>query len=1731
MDQKAVRRELLRHLRKDIIGPGWKHDGKIDSEEILETTGLPDNYYLCGFLKPIKDSEGNSMNSTDSLPVLDAEDSPDEGGGAENENSSAPSSTSTFLQPSSMGLTVCPDSRNGVVTEIILDISWGRYEKMQEGRWKRNHYQSDSIKILPEEIDYGENRDPISLLGQLGLHIRRGSSNHPTLTFRIVNELEVEKGSESEYTIFQPEIKLRSSTGWKDVRKSDPLREDKIMSILYSESRILALGHNVGVDWDDEGEIRTDFMPQYEMMTMREVKKLRALVPEMEDLCSEEDSSFLGAMECLDNLLNEYSAWIEKSKEDIRKRFDSGLIPDRLRDSSRLMNERAENNLARMRSGVDFLRNEPDARMAFVLANRSIRMSQNEPQHPDISMRSDPFKWRPFQIAFQLLNIESLFALEPGDSGWEDRGVVDLAWFPTAGGKTEAYLGLISALGFYRRIRFPEQEKTRPSVHTIMRYTLRLLVSDQADRLVRLVGAMNQVSKDHGMEGFHDFRLGMWVGGDVTPNRLIKMENDEKTAENSLQRLKLNLPEKKGAVIQFDVCPWCGDDSDSGIRNAKCWSIGELNGHKCLKGHCANSDCLFSEDNGGIPFSCVDDDLYLNPPSILLGTADKYAVLSRNPHARSIDPNPLSSTARKYNVRSMLAFGDSKSRPPDLIIQDELHLLTGPLGTLAGIVETAIDSVWETSGHKPKYVAATATIRGAESDVQLMYGRELNIFPPPVSKATDNFFAELDETPDEGRIHAALLGSPGKARTMTQLPLASLFQRLHELREDNPDIDDSNFDPYYTIVAYFNSKRELGGTQTMIRSRVIEELMPRLAVNDKNVRDLDDSRELTANRSSAELREAKAALNRRLGIDSNIVDYVLTTNMFQVGIDIPRLGAMAIVGQPKSNSEYIQSSGRVGRDTPGLVLSLLRSTFPRDQSHFETFRQFHQEAYKHVDVTSTTPFSQRSLDRAIGASLAIMLRMSFEELSGRFDLGKIALGGELREKASDLRDAFTKKLETREKHEIVQTVEPEVIEEAIRTVGRAWDNLISFSTNCINQDLKPAWELWNPREVSDGRRGWLDNDMIQGESGYRALSSLRDISPEVRLAEDRQVEEHLKDPTITYYYGDKMPEGHLFAQAAPGSIWSKDGASHLTMGVNRWHNGTSLQVGPQALQRVNDNPPGQWLELDDTRTMLPAGLRLRYLPKMEYHGAVTKKRFPDKYGYRCRDGHLSKYALYPDDEGNFICNREKPDGSECGRKAAPTRFVSICSNGHLSNFDYFHWCHDSKAKREGCSYDAELDLEYGRDSGETLKDWVVKCTKCGVKKSMNHALRVKQENGRPCQGHRPWLGFDANEDCEEGMVNVQVGATNLSFLSGGSILLIPLQVSWSLGSNPDIRALSKQTRKGRQKWDSYVEGDEDDLRKILAGQPYFKEDGDIDWNSLFEACETYRKFHLDNEELTVSNVRHRESQGFIDARHDRRYDKDKFECRPVINPPLIGSWAEDDWPVIQVSRADRISELRYITGVSRLDPEATPQPIDLPFDLGGEHYGIARDHSGEGIYFGLKPEWVCSIAEKRANSLHPEHYNMKSSMEWIRTGVRDQLPTVSESQMGANHLTIVHTFSHLLIRELCEVSGYSLGSIRERLYLHHDESGNLKRAGVFLYTSGPSSEGTLGGLARQGTDDSVQHIIERALSAINDCSNDPVCMDHKPTGNERNGAACHACLYLPETSCELGNLFLDRRWK
>jgi len=309
----------------------------------------------------------------------------------------------------------------------------------------------------------------------------------------------------------------------------------------------------------------------------------------------------------------------------------------------------------------------------------------------------------------------------------------------------------------------------------------------------------------------------------------------------------------------------------------------------------------------------------------------------------------------------------------------------------------------------------------------------------------------------------------------------------------------------------------------------------------------------------------------------------------------------------------------------------------------------------------------------------------------------------------------------------------------------------------------------------------------------------------------------------------------------------------------------------------------------------------------------------------------------------------------------------------------------------------------------------------------------------------------------------------------------------------------------------------------------FVDDSDrILGQKLFETCKEYNEYHgSGGAPLTLANIRKRERHGMINPEQASALDREEFDARTVIERSESGFWRDDLCPVDMVVRVDRLTELRFMSGVSRLEASNPELPIDLRT---GDLHGIARMHHGEGIYFDIKPAWLQSIADRRNSKLSAHHASMQSSMERIRHAFTNQVPFIQDEDGSGNWLTVLHSLSHLLIRETCLIAGYSAGSISERLYLDADENGSITYAGILLYTSGPSSDGTLGGLVRQAAPDRLESIVQRAMLSLEDCSNDPVCYDHVPNSEERNGAACHACLYLPETSCELGNLFLDRRW-
>jgi len=335
--------------------------------------------------------------------------------------------------------------------------------------------------------------------------------------------------------------------------------------------------------------------------------------------------------------------------------------------------------------------------------------------------------------------------------------------------------------------------------------------------------------------------------------------------------------------------------------------------------------------------------------------------------------------------------------PPDLIIQDELHLISGPLGTLVGLYETAVDflSARRHDGRLvgPKVIASTATARRAFEQVQAVFNRSMRVFPPPGLEPEDSFFAVErpvdDDTP--GRLYVGVC-APGKSMKTAYIRVAaSLLSSATGLRT-NPAIAE----PYSTLVSYFNSLRELGGAIRLMDDDIPARLQQlRIAGLPRTHRPVYV--ELTSRIRQEEIPHLLRRLERRHDAprtehDPLPLDAVLASNMISVGVDIDRLGLMTITGQPKTTAEYIQASSRVGRQAwgPGLVVAIYNWSRPRDLSHYERFRHYHATIYRSVEAVSATPFSSRAIDRGLRGAYVAMARLGSDDLSpengaSRFD--------------------------------------------------------------------------------------------------------------------------------------------------------------------------------------------------------------------------------------------------------------------------------------------------------------------------------------------------------------------------------------------------------------------------------------------------------------------------------------------------------------------------------------------------------------------------------------------------------------------------------------------------------------------------------------------------------------------------------------------------------------------------
>ncbi len=802
---------------------------------------------------------------------------------------------------------------------------------------------------------------------------------------------------------FQARLELICEAGFRPRRDLSGYRaydwDLRIADLHYRDVREWAVGRNAAAGWDssqDAGNITrvwTDPLPsaEVERVAPNEDADFKARVTfgmeALAELAAGDGTALRAALSDLPIL---YEDWINAERTKL-----SGL-PTRRRETGERLVAEMEAARARIIAGIDILATNTKARTAFRFMNKAVALAARRRvagASGDPNALDEP-QWRPFQLAFILLNTAGLI-----DRKDPDRETADLLFFPTGGGKTEAYLGLAALVIAHRRLG--GSGVLGAGVAVIMRYTLRLLTLDQLARAAGVVCALELMRTDKAnvdergrrVLGDWPIEIGLWVGSDASPNKLGGKGNaDETTAVGRVRRYASGRDKRAPAPLK--ACPWCGTEFTPASFACTPNMLAPTN----LEIRCVNTGCDFSR-NRPLPVLTVDEPIYRRLPAFLIATVDKFAALPWVGETggffghvdRFRDDVGFYGAAEPGEGRPL---GNGWSLdPPDLIIQDELHLIAGPLGTVAGLYEAAIDQLASRgSGEKrvrPKIVASTATVRRAADQIAALFDRNTtSIFPPPGIDRVDSFFARtVPSTTNAARLYLGIAAQGRGPKLVFLRSLTTLVAAAQAAYDANLPAQGgapNPTDPYMTALCYFNALRELGGARRIVEDEV-RDRAARYGTQRRRVdpidqpfadRSIKEPMELTSRVSTDEVAKAKQRLEAVFGRNTETVDVALATNMISVGLDITRLGLMLVQGQPKTAAEYIQATSRVGRDhiRPGLVLAVLNLHKPRDRMHFEQFGQFHRTFYRAVEATSVTPWAARALDRALAAVVVAAAR-------------------------------------------------------------------------------------------------------------------------------------------------------------------------------------------------------------------------------------------------------------------------------------------------------------------------------------------------------------------------------------------------------------------------------------------------------------------------------------------------------------------------------------------------------------------------------------------------------------------------------------------------------------------------------------------------------------------------------------------------------------------------------------
>lgn len=996
-----ARKEIYEILRKDLIGP-------VEENEMIKGE-LPISTYSLGILYPQGVSEYNHEEPELIGNKVDENTEEDENVKPENTD-----------RQSLIGI-ACNIKNN--VKKIMIKINYAQYQNEEKQIWRR----------IPKEWNAEVEISNKSLIQiDEGLEIRIMTykvftDDTKTVVISLINTNQAEKSEDLRNictkSFLQAKMEISSIDGTNvfiekkiKMNVSDDY-ELQNLNLLYRNRANIAIGNGTAVMWEENGretnKIWTEVLPQYITKQMIPTGTKSNRYREMEFLANSTKEEIY---EELKKLPEEYGNWLQEQLEDkTLSEIEKEALARNIKNAEEV-NKRIENT-------INMLQQKEEAFQAFQFMNKAMLQ-----QMIKRGKAVEKPRWHPFQIAFILLTLDGII-----DKNNENRNIVDLLWFPTGGGKTESYLGILAFTIFLRKIEQTRKGNLSIGTVAIMRYTLRLLTLQQFERAAALICSCELIRQENEtVLGTEEISIGLWVG-----------ENTETFLREGKKEIREYIEKQSIYVANpclIKRCPWCGEPIKVDQYNI---NMPNRIGIKC--GKC--------EIKGYLPIYLIDEEIYNRRPTLLISTVDKYARIPW-----------LEQTGRIFGLDKQ------EILPPELIIQDELHLIAGPLGTIAGLYETIVDEYCSSKGIKPKIIASTATIRNSEEQIKSLYARQSNIFPTQIKDITNSYFAEEgNEKQKATRMYIGAISTNISPVTLLIRVYAAVFYATRYLKEKG--YSDEVVDSFWTEVGYFNSIRELGGAVVQIRNDVkdrykylckvkFKDIMP-YEVMRKNY--LDEMIEITSrNTGKQQIDEILHKLEIKYP-QKGTKDYVLATNMISVGIDIDRLNLMIIDGQPKLNSEYIQASSRVGRKTPAIVINLYNATKSRDKSHYEQFVTYHSNIYKYVEATSVTPFSDMAREKALHAVLISLVRQFIPDMKDEKGAGKI------KEKKDEILKLADKILER------IKIIDKEEVEYAKRDINEIidyWDK-ITDGENLTYSKSNSTKLLIRTDEVKNSTNGFV----------------------------------------------------------------------------------------------------------------------------------------------------------------------------------------------------------------------------------------------------------------------------------------------------------------------------------------------------------------------------------------------------------------------------------------------------------------------------------------------------------------------------------------------------------------------------------------------------------------------------------------------------------------------------------